>query len=282
MTRNKKSSPAEDIVQIVTVLPWWAGIALAIILYFVLHSMALAPLATTAGNPAQVGQLLVGTLKKTLAGIGQYLLPFLCLIGAAASVLRRGARTQLINNVITSPSALKGMSWQEFEQLVGEVFRLRGYSVQENGGGGADGGVDLVLKKNGEKFLVQCKQWRSLKVGVTVIRELYGVMAADGAVGGFVVTCGRFTEEAKSFAKGRNLTLLDGEALEKLIRQTQSEASAYSMAVPPPVNSSNAAPGCPVCGKLMISRTAQRGANAGRRFWGCSAYPSCRGTAAVD
>jgi restriction system protein len=46
----------------------------------------------------------------------------------------------------------------------------------ETGGGGPDGGVDLVLRKPGgngsEKFLVQCKQWRALKVGVDVVREL--------------------------------------------------------------------------------------------------------------
>lgn len=224
----------------------------------------------------------MGTLEMNLAGIGQYLLPFLCLIGTAVSVLRRRTRTQLINNVITGPSALEEMSWQEFEQLVGEAFRLQGHSVQENGGGGADGGVDLVLMKNGEKFLVQCKQWRALRVGVTVIRELYGVMAAEGATGGFVVTRGRFTEEAKAFANGRNVTLLDGEELEKMIRQPRRAPGARSMAAPAPMNSSNATSGCPVCGKSMLLRTAQRGANAGKRFWGCSAYPSCRGTASVD
>jgi hypothetical protein len=43
----------------------------------------------------------------------------------------------------------------------------------------------------------------------------------------------------------------------------------------------NAAPAqqdCPVCGKAMVSRTAQRGPNAGEKFWGCSDFPKCRGT----
>jgi restriction system protein len=57
--------------------------------------------------------------------------------------------------------ALDGMSWREFEILVGEAFRLQGYGVTEIGGGGADGGVDLVLKKGSEKFLVHCKQWKA-------------------------------------------------------------------------------------------------------------------------
>ena len=50
------------------------------------------------------------------------------------------------------------MIWREFEMLVGEAFRLQGYQVVETGGGGADGGVDLVLRKDRETFLVQCKQ----------------------------------------------------------------------------------------------------------------------------
>jgi restriction system protein len=37
-------------------------------------------------------------------------------------------------------------------------------------------------------------------VGVDVVRQLYGLMAAHGATGGFVVTSGRFTDEATAFA----------------------------------------------------------------------------------
>lgn len=281
MSRKKKSTPAEDLMEIVAFLPWWLGVALAIIAYFYLHAMASAEVSQAAGHPEQVGQLVVGTLKKNLAAIGQYLVPFLCLVGAAVSALRRRARTRLIDNVIKGDgsAALKEMSWQDFERVVGEGFRLRGYAVVENGGGGADGGIDLILKKDGEKFLVQCKQWRALKVGVTVVRELYGVMAAGGATGGFVVTCGRFTDEAKAFANGRNVTLLDGGELEKMIRQARgaSTSSHAGLATPPP--SAVVGPLCSACGSGMIERTAKRGANAGKKFWGCAAYPSCKGTA---
>jgi len=39
-----------------------------------------------------------------------------------------------------------------------------------------------------------------------------------------------------------------------------------------------APPNCPVCGASMVLRTARKGAHAGSRFWGCSAYPACKGT----
>jgi hypothetical protein len=30
-------------------------------------------------------------------------------------------------------------------------------------------------------------------------------------------------------------------------------------------------------GKPMVLRTVQKGQHAGRQFWGCSAYPDCKG-----
>lgn len=102
----------------------------------------------------------------------------------------------------------------------------------ETGGGGPDGGVDLTLTK-GRSVLVQCKQWKAFKVGVDVVRELYGVMAARGATGGFVVTSGRFTAEAKAFAEGRNVQLVDGPRLFSMIKQAKLTMFA---AVKPPEN----------------------------------------------
>ena len=69
------------------------------------------------------------------------------------------------------------MSSREFEGLVAEAFRQQGYRVVERGGDGPDGGVDLELHMGSDKYLVQCKQWKSQKVGVAIVRELYGVMA---------------------------------------------------------------------------------------------------------
>jgi restriction system protein len=172
------------------------------------------------------------------------------------------------------------MSWQEFEMLVGEAFRRGGYAVSETGGGGADGGVDLVLRKDGEKFLVQCKQWKAFKVGVTTIRELYGVMAAEGAAGGFVVTSGNFTQEAKAFAEGRNIDLIDGAALKGFIKEVQSQYSAsspQSQRVPKSQSSATAEPSCPKCGSAMTKRVARQGTNSGNTFWGCTTYPKCKG-----
>lgn len=44
----------------------------------------------------------------------------------------------------------------------------------------------------------------------------------------------------------------------------------------------SAATSCPLCSSLMVRRDAKRGANAGKSFWGCTQYPRCKGTKAVD
>ena len=40
-------------------------------------------------------------------------------------------------------------------------------------------------------------------------------------------------------------------------------------------------PTCPKCGALMSLRTAKAGKTPGSLFWGCTAYPACKGTAPI-
>ena len=297
MPRRKKSSPAEDFMNLVALLPWWVGIALAVLSFVVLHAIASRPTALIT-QPGQMSAVLTQTLWKTLASVGQYALPIICVAGAGMSAWKRKVRQDLVTSVVQNKAAdvLDGMSWQEFEMLTAEAFRLQGYRVLETGGGGADGGVDLVLSRPGtngsEKFLVQCKQWRAFKVGVDVVRELYGVMAAKGASGGFVITSGRFTQEASSFAQGRNVKLIDGEHLHALLQRARTglaRSQVPPIASPIPVPTPPAEVGvaesratsCPSCSKPMIRRLAKRGTNAGTAFWGCTGYPVCRATRPV-
>lgn len=279
MARKKKTSPLDDMIDLVALLPWWAGVAIAIIGYLVLHRMAV-PVQIGMSNPGQLGQVMTQTIFTTFATIGQYIVPLIGLMGAVLSFTRRKRKDALIADVVQSKnvSALDGISWREFEMLVGEAYALRGYQVVETGGGGPDGGVDLVLTKGSEKFFVQCKQWKAFRVGVDVVRELYGVMAAEGAAGGFVVTSGRFTDDAKSFARGRNVELVDGAALFQMIKLAKLSQPSHHAAKNLHLVPANfeVQPTCPQCGSSMIKRTARKGVKAGDEFWGCSKFPVCR------
>jgi restriction system protein len=269
-------------------MPWWCGVALALVSYFLLSYYVTQIVEVVPPGPGQAAHVVTDTLLKFCGTLGQYLLPPLFLSGALVSAFRQRRRAKLLANAAVSPvtASLVAISWQEFEILVGEAFRLRGYRVVENGGGGPDGGIDLVLHKSGETFLVQCKQWKAFKVGVQVVRELFGVMAAKGATGGFVVTSGKFTDEAKGFAKGRNIDLIDGPALHAMIRESRhalEEGNGVASTLEQPhANNDTPLPTCPVCSRTMILRKAKRGTNVGQEFWGCAEWPMCKGIRQID
>lgn len=285
MARRRNASAFEDLIHIASRLPWWLSLIFAFIAWFWLHSYAISPSpAVASADHKQFGQQMTGVLFRNVATGLQYLLPGGLVLGAIISVIGRAKRRTLITDVAraTKPGkTIEGISWQQFEQLTGEAFRLQGFSVSEIGGNGPDGGIDLILHKDREKYLVQCKQWRSLKVGVTVVREFYGVIVAEGAVGGFIVTSGAFTAEAQSFASGRNIRLVEGGELNRWIVASRSLEIKQPAGNPIPIHPVSApqisVPACPVCSHAMQKRTAKRGANVGGEFWGCSQYPKCRG-----
>jgi restriction system protein len=153
--------------------------------------------------------------------------PGIELVASALLFNRRRASDLPTKTRVSPTTALALMSWRDFERLVSEAFRQRGFTVTGFGGNGPDGGVDLGLMKNGERFLVQCKHWRKQQVGVTVVRELNGVIAALGANGGYVVTGGQFTREAQEFAQKTKIQLFDGSALEQWIGHVGSIRSRH-------------------------------------------------------
>ncbi|HTV95678.1 MAG TPA: restriction endonuclease [Steroidobacteraceae bacterium] len=115
------------------------------------------------------------------------------------------------------------MHWGELEKLIGRAFRRRGFIVTGFGAGGSQGGGDLALMRNGERFLVQCRHWRKQQVDVTMLRELSEVLRAVGARAGYVITAGEFSREAREFARSARrdpiarLELIDGDSLLALI-----------------------------------------------------------------
>ena len=275
MELREKPGLPRTLIGLAARLPWWLGLGLAGISYAGLHHLAQQPMPA-ALQPGQMGSFVLSAAMHGLALAGQYLLPVFFGLGALLSAFSRGRAARLHAAAVQRADAIDRMSWQEFEILVGEYFRRQGFGVLDNGGGGADGGVDVVLQSSDGSYLVQCKHWRALRVGVQPVRELYGVMAAHGAAGGFVVTSGEFTEEAVRFADGLALTLINGRALLHGIR-----AQADSGPASAPADLST--PDCPLCGATMVLRQARSGSAPGKQFWGCSRYAQdrCRGTREV-
>lgn len=280
---GRRSSPLEDLAKAASYLPWWVSLMVAAVAWFVLGAFASSEIPIEPGNP--LGSV-SGAIPRAFARIGQYVLAAAFVIGALISLGRSWRDGRLLRRVTSHKfdasvryhgqdvDPMLTMSWREFEHLVSEVYRRRGYSVVETPEG-ADGGVDLVARRAGQTVLVQCKQWRTRDVGVSVVRELLGVVTAKDASGGAVVTVGRFTDEARRFAKGAGIELIDGNTLRR--QACEVATSAGPVADPVPAMNTEAPPACPQCRSPMVRRVAKQGANKGKEFFGCSRFPNCRG-----
>lgn len=278
MMARQKTSPFEDMIMIVSKLPWWAGLALAVISYLVLHAIASRPVMPAATAPSQLGDAMARGLFTTMAMFGQFVLPIAFGFGALLSAVTAIRQKKIYDKVATRPgvATLNDMSWSDFERLVSEYYRRNGFQVTREGGNGPDGGIDLVLRQGNEKYLVQCKQWKAYKVGVQPVREFYGVMSSRGVAGGFFVTSGEYTDDAKSFAQGLNITLIDGRKLRHMI-DVAARSGSTTVTPSTSTRTETASPVCPKCNSEMKRRVARQGANAGKEFWGCVAYPKCNG-----
>jgi restriction system protein len=127
-------------------------------------------------------------------------------------------------------------------------------------------------------IIVQCKAW-SKNVGVKAVRELFGVMAADGIEYGIFATTSDYTKEAYDFAQGRPIELMSGQFMEK-VRALTTEQQHWLLERA--TEGDFTTPTCPNCNVKMTSRESKKGANAGSRFWGCPTYPKCRQTFKID
>ena len=263
MARRRKGGLLEEL----STIPWWINVILAALVYF-----GLKYLLPSIQFNSQIHKAFATGISQ-IAGI----LAFVILVAALMSFFNQLKRKKLLENTDKLES-IRNLSWQDFELLVGEYFRRKGYAVQESGGGGADGGIDLVLTKANQKTIVQCKRWKNTQVSVSPIRELYGVMVAEKAVACVFVSSGRYTQEAESFANGKPIELIDGEALYKLISEVRSTKNSTNAFVSVEKTTNKTSIVCPKCGSSMVERVAKRGANIGNKFYGCSKYPTCNGT----
>lgn len=251
MTRKNSS-----FVDILLEAPWWVSVIAATFIYLTMKFVLPA---------VDTGNQILNILFKAVEVPAPFFSFFVLLVAPFAFLnAKRKAKQLDMQSGITS---IRHLHWRQFEELVAEAFRRQGYQVSE-GSYGADGGIDITLRKNDELVLVQCKQWKAQKVGVSVIREMFGVLNAHHASRIAVVTSGRFTQEAVSFAQDKPIELINGNALLVLIRDVQTN----------PHVETTKAPICPKCGAELVERTARRGANAGNLFLGCSSFPKCRYT----
>jgi restriction system protein len=276
MAKRKESG-----IELLASMPWSVGFALGIGAYIAIR-YGVGWYMSASNN-----SLLQGVGKQASAGLYAplaWMALAICWIGATGSFIRSRHRRRLLETQ-TGLDSLRAMTWREFEMLVGEAFRRQGYTVRETGLDGADGGIDLILHKDGKVTLVQCKQWKTQRVDVKVAREMLGLMTHHHAAAVKIVAIGDYTADAWRFAGGKAIELINGEALLSMVREVQTPTPAkVTIATTSTVNTTELGPApplrlpCPKCGAAMVKRLNRQ---TGDHFLGCAKYPACRGTRAT-
>lgn len=275
MARRKESG-----LDAIAALPWPVGIVLGLLGFWVIRYGAGWYFAQSGGPLGDaLGRQLNG---GSLAPLAWFVLAVFW--GAAGVSYARGRQRVQLLQTRTDLASVAALDWQHFEQLVGEAFRRQGFLVEETGQGGADGGVDLVLHKDGRTVLVQCKRWRQRQVSVTTVREMWGLLVHHGADAVKIVSVGEFTPDARRFAERKAIDLISGTALLAMIREVQANGmSTFTqpdriaprlMLLGQAAATTSQLPRCPACASEMMLRVNRQ---AGSHFWGCSTFPRCRG-----
>ncbi|ELV8627068.1 restriction endonuclease [Vibrio cidicii] len=253
--------------------PWWVSVLFAAIAYIGL-SFVLPMLAISSEN------FIFSAVAQNLPILAPYV-AIVLLIPAPVALFKQLSRQHqysMTTSEIASQgttAALNKLSWLEFEGYIGEFFKQQGYEVKQAFSQKPDGGVDIWMRKDGQLTLVQCKHWKTRKVGIQILREMYAVMIEHNASKMIIVTSGDFTSEAIKYALDKRLWLINGGELVHMIEQVRNRPAEQAVEVTPP---KNATPLCPSCHAPLVMRTAKRGQNKGNQFYGCSSYPRCRYT----
>jgi len=137
-------------------------------------------------------------------------LPFLVIGVYAGWQQLRAPSTQRIAATLET---LRSMSWDEFSPALDDAFRRDGYTVTRLNIAGAD----LELTKSGRVTLVSCKRWKVARAGIEPLRELDAARQARDAHECIYVAAGEITDTARAFAAAKNLRLLEGADLARLL-----------------------------------------------------------------
>ncbi len=113
--------------------------------------------------------------------------------------------TELIEYLGKHPEFLRHLNPRKFEELIAEIFRNKGYEVQLTPKT-RDGGKDIIAAYKSpfghQLFIIECKRYQEkTKIGIEMVRGLYGVKMAEQYNQAILVTTSTFTKPAIDFVK---------------------------------------------------------------------------------
>ncbi|HSI13303.1 MAG TPA: restriction endonuclease [Chthoniobacter sp.] len=213
-----------------------------------------------------LGMFLVHRVRRRRSGGDDFMLPLV------------GLQTPAESEPYDMQHPVHYLTTEEFELLIALIYQRQGYRISMSDALSGGKGGDFILARKAERILVQCKkQSQDHRIPVERIRELQEAMlAANLTRGMYVASCG-FSWDARNFAKGNNITVINARTLDALLTAAREKGEGDLLDVSQWASKlmgkvQLTPPTCPACEAAMDLINATNGA-----VWVCSQRPECRG-----
>lgn len=299
----------------VSKMPWWVGLVLALVSFLILHQMSIKPSVAVIG-PGQMGAAATDGLFRVLAMFGQFVLPFAFVLGALLSAFKNlsdnkpltpapkrtggpivpgerktpdhGSRSvQSATTDLSVPMALRqavdgwtleilaALEWKRFETVCAEYLRLIGFDPKETRIG-ADGGVDIWIYKEGDDRPFGIVQCKAWNSYKVGVKP---VRELYGVMSSEKVDNGLFITSGEYTSEA--MIFAEGKLItlfsgqEFLAKIKGLTETDQATLLRIATAGDYRTPTCPQCG---IKMTLRNGVDGKRAFWGCVKFPKCRST----
>ena len=196
-----------NIIDFLAQIPWWVSVTLSASFYLLLQFIV--PYFEAQSSLVNEVNISLGPVFAPVVA--------LALLSPVTFSLLKSNRRKKLQALKEEIESIQELSWPEFKDFVAEAYRRTGFTIMENNTFTADPSIDLVMRKSANLYLVQCRYWQNRKLGIREVKNLFSLMHDKQASGVYLLTTGIFTNEARHYAAGRPINLVDGIELVELL-----------------------------------------------------------------
>ena len=166
-------------------------------------------------------------LRRWAFDAAPYLLTIVCCSMAAWQLAKVRAASG-------APAAARGaeeadwirrLGWLQFEQLVESHFTHRGLRAVLLRGLPGRPPRTAMVDGAGAIQVIHCTEWKSEEIGYEIVNAFVSEIAAHSAQGGVLLTFGRLTRGASTLAADKNIEVVSGIKLTRMLRASGWESS---------------------------------------------------------
>lgn len=188
-------------------IPWWVSVTLSASFYLMLQYVI--PYFENQG----------ALVNEVHVSVGPALAPViaLALLTPLTFSFLKSSRKKKLHDLRNEIKLIQEIPWEQLKEQVAEAYGRAGYLIMENDPFTSDPSIDLVMRKSANLYLLQSRYWLNRKLGLREVKNLFSLMHEKQATGVFLLTTGVFSKNARRYAIGRPINLIDGIQLVELL-----------------------------------------------------------------